>query len=165
MQTLYKDAETDQQVLDFWHTHASPKNLHKRIIEIERSLGLAADVIDEMTAWRRREYEVMSQSSHLSYLAAAMTCAPTTIEDAEFHGIGIFGMASANSHRTIGYAARTAWYFCRLSYNKFIGPIGSADSLLVVDKDNENHQAIVIGWEVLSEIVRKHWSVDAYPVV
>jgi hypothetical protein len=158
---LYQAADTDEKVVTFWHTHASPKNLHRRVIEIEKSLGFDAAHIQEMTAWRRREYEVMSQSSHLSYIAACMTCVPVSIEDEEIHRMGIFGRASANSRRTIGYAARTAWYFCRLSHGKILGVPGDGESLLTLNKDDETHQAIVIGRDVLSAITRKHWAVDA----
>jgi hypothetical protein len=153
----YQAADTDEKAVNFWQTLASPRKLHRRIIEIEESLGFDADLIADLTGWRRAEYEVMSQSSHLSYLAATMTCLPASVEGEEIHRIGIFGRASANSHRTLSYAARTTWYFCRLSYNKLIGNSESDDALLVVDKEDENHRSIVVGWEVLSAITRKHW--------
>jgi hypothetical protein len=157
----YQAADTDSAVVNFWHTQASPKNLHRRIIDIERNTGFDPDLISDLTEWRRREYEVMSQSSHLSYLAAAMTCVPVSIEDDQVHRIGIFGRASGNSHRTIGYAARTLWYFCRMAYPKLLASTASEDALLVVNKEDENHQNIVFGWDVLSTVTRKHWSVGA----
>ncbi len=153
----YEAADTDQQIVTFWHTHASPKNLHKRIIQIEESLYFPEDLVGELTEWRREEYEVMSQSSHLSYLASVMTCLPASIENEEEHGLGIFGRVSANSHRTIGYAARMLWYFSRISYNKLIGPSDSSDSLLILNIEDENHQTLVIGAKVFSQITMKHW--------
>jgi hypothetical protein len=153
----YLDADSDAKAVTFWHTYASPKNLHKRIIQIEGSLGLSPADITHFTAWRREEYEVMSQSSHLSYLAACMTCLPASMEDDEIHQFGVFGVASSHSHRTIGYAARTAWYFSRLSYRKLIGPVGSTDSLLVGEQKNEFHRNIIVGWEVLSRLTLKYW--------
>lgn len=157
----YATADTDAKVVDFWHSHASPKNLHRRIVEIERTLGFDEELVTELTGWRRQEYEVLSQSSHLSYLAAGMTCLPASIEDSEMHRIGIFGRASANSHRTIGYAARTAWYFSRLAYHKILGPVANDETLLIVDKEDVNHQSLVVGWEVLSTLTRRHWHVAA----
>src|SRR6266404_1115899 len=58
----YVAAEDDSQVKNFWHTIAPPKKLHERIIAIERKIGLDDDVVEEMTAWRRQEYEILSQS-------------------------------------------------------------------------------------------------------
>ena len=118
-------------------------------------------MVAELTEWRRQEYEVMSQSSHLSYLASTMTCLPELIDREEQYGIGIFGRASANSHRTVSYAARMIWYFSRVSYNKIIGSVNSKDSLLTVNKEDENHQSIVIGAEVLSAITLKYWKLNA----
>ncbi len=157
----YEAADTDQKVVTFWHTKASPKNLHGRIIKIENSLGFPKDLVAELTEWRRQEYEVMSQSSHLSYLASILTCLPELIDREEQHGIGIFGRASANSHRTVSYAARMIWYFSRVSYDKIIGPVNSKESLFAVNKEDENHQSIVIGEEVLSAITLKYWKLNA----
>lgn len=157
----YQAADSDQKVVNFWHTLASPRNLHRRIIEIEQSLGLEADVIADLTEWRRAEYEVLSQSAHLSYLAAVMTCLPVSIDDDEVHRVGIFGRATANSQRPLSYAARTTWYFCRLSYGKLVGRSPEDDCLLVADKEDENHRSMVIGWEVLSTITRRHWNDQA----
>lgn len=155
---MYSQADTDSKVVSFWHTVASPKKLHHRIIEIEKSAGLDPGMISDLTEWRRGEYEVMSQSSHLSYLASAMTCLPISAENKEEHRIGIFGRASANSSRTLSYAALTTWYFSRLSFGKLLGHSDSDDSLLILNKEDENHRSIVIGREVLSEITTKYWS-------
>src|SRR5436190_100400 len=63
----YVAAEADAEVKNFWHSVASPKRLHDRIIAVERKLGLDDEAIDGMTKWRREEYEILSQSSHLSF--------------------------------------------------------------------------------------------------
>jgi hypothetical protein len=153
----YSSADTDDKVVDFWHTLASPRNLHRRIIDIERSLGFESDLITDLTKWRRREYEVLSQSAHLSYLAACMTCLPVSINDNEIHRVGILGRASANSCRTLSYATRTTWYFSRLSNLRLLGKSESDGCLLVVDKEDENHRSIVIGRDVLSKVTLSHW--------
>jgi hypothetical protein len=161
LRTAYQAAESDAEVVNFWHTRASPKNLHKRIIQIETSLGISPDTVAAMTAWRREEYEVMSQSSHLSYLAACMTCFPASLENEDMHVWGVFGHPSANSHRTIGYAARTTWYFSRLALTKVLGSAGSKDSLLTWDQENQDHQILVLGGNVLSRLVLKYWDTNA----
>ena len=154
----YAAAESDNEVVNFWHTKASPKILHRRIIEIEKDIGFDSEMIAELTEWRRTEYEVLSQSAHLSYLSAAMTCLPALVENEEVHGTGILGRASANSHRTLSYAARITWYFCRLAYNKLIGKSESDSCLLTLDKEDENHRLVVIGWDILSTLTLQHWN-------
>lgn len=69
----YIAADTDAQIKDFWHSVVSPKRLHEKVISIERKIGLDNEIVEGMASWRREEYEILSQSSHLSYLAAALT--------------------------------------------------------------------------------------------
>lgn len=71
--TAFVTADSDDDVKTFWHTSASPKRLHERIIAIEKKTGFDQNTIEKMTAWRREEYEILSQSSHLSFIAAVMT--------------------------------------------------------------------------------------------
>lgn len=102
-------SDADEEVKTFWHTLASPKNLHKRIIDLEKKSGLSTPDVDSMTAWRREEYEVLSQSSHLSYAASVLTSRTQPLgHDEEGLQVSIWGMASEFSHRTIHYAAATA---------------------------------------------------------
>lgn len=153
----YANSEDDARIKDFWHTVASPKNLHVRINELERKYGFPEDLVKEMTDWRRTEYEVLSQSSHLSYLAACMTCLPAQLTDHETHQVGILGRASANSIRTVSYAARTTWYFSRLGFPMIVGKDKDDGGLLQVDKENDWHQRIVIGRDVLSRVTVANW--------
>ena len=153
----YVAADTDSKVVEFWHKKASPKKLHERIMAIERKFGIDEEGDSEMTQWRRQEYEIMSQSSHLSYLAAAMTCLPASLEKPGMHGVGIWGRASESLYRTLSYAARTAWYFSRFSFEKIIGRQSSDHALLVLDRENENHISVIIGRDVLSEVTLKYW--------
>ncbi|WP_128931397.1 hypothetical protein [Bradyrhizobium zhanjiangense] len=161
MATAFVTSVTDEEVKNFWHSAASPKNLHKRIIEIERKSGLPAADIDSMTSWRREEYEILSQSSHLSYTASVLTSRTQPLseggEDEENFAIGIWGMASEFSHRTIHYAAATAWYFSRFSYRHLIVRQPS-EGLLVLDRADEWQRKIVLGRDVLDGLVSAHWN-------
>jgi hypothetical protein len=157
MATAFVNSETDEQVKNFWHSMGSPKNLHKRITEIERKSGLSSADIDSMTSWRREEYEILSQSSHLSYTASVLTSRTQPLgEDEEKLAIGIWGMASEWSHRTVFYAAATTWYFSRYSYPHLIGRQPS-EGVLTFDRADEWQRKIVLGRDVLADVVLAHW--------
>ncbi|WP_148654306.1 hypothetical protein [Paraburkholderia caribensis] len=153
----YQEADSDSKVVNFWHTHASPRNLHRRIMELERKLGLDAQTIADLTEWRREEYEVLSQSSHLSYLAAAMTCMPVSAQGDGVHRYGILGSASSNSKRTLGYAAKTTWYFSRLSFDGLFRRDSESTALVALDKEDSVHRTIVVGAETLNAMALRHW--------
>ncbi|MGO8869456.1 MAG: hypothetical protein ACLQME_23470 [Alphaproteobacteria bacterium] len=152
----YQDAQADAQAKTFWHTMASPKNLHNRIIQIEKNSGLDRQAILEMTEFRHAEYEILSQSAHLSYAASFLTVMAPVLGDADYLRPAIFGLATGNSVRTIRYAATTTWYFSRFGYNPILGR-DSSNCLLKLDKESDWHHRIVIGRDVLSRITIGHW--------
>lgn len=152
----YVAADTDAQIKDFWHSSASPKKLHERIIAVEKKIGLDNETIDAMKNWRREEYEILSQSSHLSYIAAALTGVTEKLKDKEVFATAIFGLASTSSNRTTFYAAATTWYFSRLSNPVLLGK-SIGDCAIVLDKENEWHQRMVAARDTLSDVMLKHW--------
>jgi hypothetical protein len=152
----YKDAEDDAKVKTFWHTTASPKNLHGRIIQIEKSSGLDRRIIDSMTTFRRQEYEILSQSAHLSYVASYLASIAPVLGDADQFRPAIFGLATENSVRTVHYAATTTWYFSGIGYDLILGR-DSSKSLLVFDKESEWQRRIAVGRAVLLNVFRKYW--------
>jgi hypothetical protein len=154
--TAFAAAESDEVVKNFWHTSASPKRLHERIIAIEKKIGFEKDMIREMTEWRRQEYEILSQSSHLSFVAAVMTTLAPKLGEKESLVPGFMGLASANLPRTLFYAAATTWYFSRMSHTKLLG-YDLCDALVVLDKENEWHQRFVAGRDTLSAVVLANW--------
>jgi hypothetical protein len=155
----YVAAETDEQVKDFWHTSASPKKLHERIIAIENETGLGDDIVQSMTQWRRQEYEILSQSSHLSYVAAVLTAVTQKLGEKGRYAPSFLGLASEGSPRTIFYAAASTWYFSRMSHDKLLG-YDAAEALIVLDKENEWHQRLVAGRDTLSVVTLSHWKDD-----
>jgi hypothetical protein len=152
----FVDAHADAEIKTFWHKEASPKNLHTRIMQIEKKTGLTDDQIDPLKAWRLEEYEILSQSPHLSFLAALLAARSNPLGDRQVFKVGIFGLASENSHRTISYAAATTWYFSRLCWDYLVGK-QSDGRLLVVDESDEWHRKIVLGRDVLSQVTLAHW--------
>jgi hypothetical protein len=152
----YMDAQDDAQVKTFWHKIASPKNLHKRITDIETNTGFDRETITKMAEYRRSEYEVLSQSAHLSYIASCLTVMSPVLGDPDYLRRAIFGLATENSVRTISYAAITTWYFSRLGYNLILGR-DSSKCLLTFDKENDWQRRIAVGREVISHITMRHW--------
>jgi hypothetical protein len=153
----YCDAKSDDEVKAFWQNRVSPRKLHKRITEIEKNAGFDEEVIGEMTALRREEYGILSQSAHLSYVAACLTAKAPVLGDLDSYRMAIFGLATENSHRTILYGAMTTWYFSRIAYDLILSPDSCSGSLLAFAKDNEWQRRIVIGRDVLSNITMKYW--------
>ena len=152
----YADAEDDADVKNFWHTVASPKNLHNRIVQIEKDSGLDSETVKIMMEYRQQEYEVLSQSAHLSYVASCLTAMAPALGKTDKLGVAIFGLATSNSLRTTQYAAMTAWYFSRFAFNPILGH-DSSNCLLVVEYENDWHQRMVIGRDVLSHVTLGHW--------
>ncbi len=154
-------ADSDEEVKNFWHTSASPKRLHEQIISVEKKVGLDKDTVHSLTAWRREEYEILSQSSHLSYMAAVLTSiSPRGGE--ENYVPSMMGLASKNLPRTLFYAAATTWYFSRMSQNKVLGR-NLDEALVVLDKENEWHQRFIAGRDTLSTVTLNHWRDAAEP--
>jgi hypothetical protein len=153
--TAFVTAESDEEVKTFWHTSASPKRLHERIIAVERKTGFDQNTVQTMTAWRREEYEILSQSSHLSFFAAVMTTIAPPLGESGYVP-SFMGLTSKHLPRTLFYAAATTWYFSRMSHSKILG-YDPAESLVVLDKENEWHQRFIAGRDTLSEVVLTHW--------
>jgi hypothetical protein len=157
--TAYVAAQSDEQVKNFWHRSASPKRLHGQIIAIEKKVGFEKDTVQSMTEWRREEYETLSQSSHLSYIAAVLTAVSPRL--GEEHCVpSMMGLASEQLPRTLFYAAATTWYFSRMSHSKILGH-NLDETLVVLDKENEWHQMFIAGRDTLSIVMLNHWKNDS----
>ncbi|MER0214824.1 MAG: hypothetical protein DU481_01235 [Nitrosomonas sp.] len=158
----YLSATTDAKVLDFWHKKAGPTKLHKRIIAIEKQFGFSDAEIASFTELRRREYETLSQSSHLSFLGATMTCLSPSITDPDILRLRLLGGPTMSSLRTLGYAAFTTWHVLRLVKAKFL-PISKSDEpLLIISPQDPISQRIMAGWFALEQTIPKYLStIDA----
>jgi hypothetical protein len=147
--------EEDVGIKNFWHSMASPKNLHGRILDIEQRSGLTPDQIAEFKEWRIHEFEMLSQASHLSYPAAVCTVATIPLGEEEQTRTGVWGLASEASRRTIDYAAATTWYFSAFSYRYLFG-LDAKHGLLTLDQSNERQLRIELGREVLGAVMLAH---------
>lgn len=152
----FTNAQDDTAVKDFWHTSASPKKLHARIMELGKASGFNDVDVEGLTAFRRQEYEILSQSSHLSFVGAVLTVHTPKLGEPEAIQRGPLGGANDFSIRTLQYAIFATWHFCRFAY----GEIVTKDELGLVrhDAKDEWHVRLFVGREVFSDIVMKYWS-------
>jgi hypothetical protein len=109
-----------------------------------------------MTEWRRDEYELLSQSSHLSYMAAVLTAVSKKLGETDKFASSMMGLASEQLPRILFYAAATTWYFSRMSNRTILGH-NLDEALIVLDKENEWHQRHVAGRDTLSTVMLNHW--------
>lgn len=158
----YLSANSDAKIIDFWHKKISPSKLHKRIIEIEKQLGFSDVEITNLTEWRNREYQILSQSSHLSFLGAMMTCLSPNSVDPDILRLRLLGGLTLSSRRTLGYAATITWHVLRLVKAKFL-PINESDKpLLTISLQDPISQRIMAGWFALEQTIPKYLStIDA----
>ena len=158
MAKVFVSSDDDADIKNFWHSMASPKNLHMRIMEIEKNSGLSTKDVESMMAWRRQEYEILSQSSHLSYPASVFTSRTVALgQGDDVARIAVWGQASESSKRTMFYASATTWHFSRYCYQYLIGR-KPTEALLVLDKNDEWQRKIVLGRDVLAHLVSAHWN-------
>jgi len=154
----YCCASNDETVKNFWHKQASPKRLHMRIIEIEKKLGFPPAIVEGLMEWRRREYEVLSQSSHLSILGATMTCLRPELNTPETLRLGIFGGPTLNSRRTLQYAVGISYHFGRLISGQLAAGSSSRSAARLQKESNLTARLAETGFAVLSEATTRHAS-------
>lgn len=110
-----------------------------------------------MTEYRRNEYDVLSQFSHLSYIAAGMASLVEEIKNEGHCAVGVFGAASTHSYRTVHYAMFTTWYFSRMINPVILGK-ETGKYVILLNRDDEWHQKMWVASKVLSEIMLEHSS-------
>ena len=109
-----------------------------------------------MTKWRREEYEILSQSSHLSYIAAALTALSGKLGDEKVFASAIFatGVSALASYNLL--CCRNYVVLLRLSNPVMLGK-KAGECAIVLDKENEWHQRLVAARDTLSDVMLKHW--------
>jgi len=71
--------------------------------------------------------------------------------------LGLFGKLSPASERTLSHACKTIWYFSRFGFLLLFNEVNGQKPLVVVDKDDEMHQMVIVGREVLSKLNLRYW--------
>lgn len=152
----YHSANNDETIKKFWHEQASPKRLHMRILEIERQLGFAPDIVKGLMEWRRKEYEVLSQASHLSIVGATLTCLRPDLDTPETLRVGIFGGPTLHSCRTLQYAVGISYHCGRLISGQLAAGSSCRFAARLQKESNLTARLAETGFTVLSEAVMRH---------
>lgn len=158
----YQNAIDEEKIKTFWHTSASPKNLHKRLLTIEKEIGLDAEFIEKVKSWRIQEYSLLSEAAHLSYTLACMSVLTPALD--ETCKYAVFGKTSKMSLRTISYAAHITWYYSMLIQKKLFKIQDIDDGLLVINPKNIFHKSILLKHEILKRLIIKYWNKDDHSV-
>ncbi|TDQ75493.1 hypothetical protein [Paraburkholderia silvatlantica] len=148
---------------EFWYRNLNTKALKKHLNAVESNCGLDPSISVDMREWRHGELRTFSQTVHPSYLAAALTMKTFAADAPETVANAILGSASAASERTLDFACKTIWYFSRFGFFLIYNGYGGRSAVLQLDKEDEMHQMVVVGRDVLSVLNKKYWEYKIYP--
>lgn len=154
----YRDAQTEAQIREFWVVEGARTRLEHRIDAIEETVGREARHVVELVAWRQEQRALLAEAPHLSYLAAASILVVPSADDPERLQTGIFGRASAASHRTLSFATRAAWHFSRYAWPLLFQPAPGRSPPLAFKADDSGHTRLLAAREALNELVLRHWA-------
>jgi len=153
----FQRAQDLQDASEFWHKNLTTKAINKRLNKIEMELGLDAESSQEIREWRKEEIKTYSQAIHPSYVSAALAMKTMCASEPNTHRISILGRASALSERTLNYACKIIWYFSRLGFLFLFNKYNEFPPFIELDKEDEMHQMVVIGRDVINELNKKYW--------
>jgi hypothetical protein len=152
----YRGAESDEAVKNFWHSVATPRNLHRRVIEIERKMGLDEPTIKEFAEWHKTEHSIFSQAVHPSFVGSVLTVL-SAAKDVNTHHFGVLGGVGVDCDRVVRFAALTTWYFSILGGMYLFDSLPTRAAMFTPKEDNPLHQANLIAREVLIEVTMVVW--------
>ena len=153
----FRKAIDDDEASTFWHQNLNTKSLRKHLTEMERAVGLDSEASKIFGDWRREEIRVYSQSIHPSYLASALTVMTLCASNSDSVKLAILGQASAMSQRTLEYACKIILYFSRFGFLFLFNIINDNPAYITLNPEDEMHQVVVVGREVLWDINSKYW--------
>ncbi len=163
MAEMFQTAQDADDANRLWYEKLRTKNLTKRLNQIERDLGFDQEASREMREWRQEEIKIQSQSLHPTYLSSALGVNPICASDQERWKSSILGGASALSERTLNYACKAIWYFSRIGFLFLFNEYNGKPPYIKLRRDDEMHQMVVIGRDVLSTLNLKYWDYECYP--
>ena len=159
----FQQCQSKKEANQFWYKHLNTKELKKHLNAVEQAVGLEQIISSDMRAWRGNEIEWFSQAVHPSYLGAALATHTLSAADPDVTGPSFLGMASACSERTLHFACKSIWYFSRFGFMMLFNEYKSMLPVISLEKDDEMHQVVVVGRQVLQELNQKYWSYEIFP--
>lgn len=152
----FQSSQSHEETSKFWYENFNTKRLRKHLNAVEADLGVEAHISREFREYRDHELSYFSQTIHPSYLAGVMA-AHVFDENTGDAALGLFGKLSPASERTLSHACKTIWYFSRFGFLLLFNEVNGQKPLVVVDKDDEMHQMVIVGREVLSKLNLRYW--------
>jgi hypothetical protein len=159
----FQQCQSKDDTGQFWYENLNTKALKKHLNAVEKTAGLEQVISSDMRAWRGNEIEWFSQAVHPSYLGAALTTHTLSAANPNETGPSFLGMASACSERTLHFACKSVWYFSRFGFMMLFNEHDSMPPVIPLQKDDEMHQVVLVGRDVLQELNRKYWSHEIFP--
>jgi hypothetical protein len=158
----FQSAQNIDDANKFWYEKLRTKALRKRLNQIEKELGFDQEASRELREWRQEEIKIQSQSLHPAYVSSALAIRSICASDPDSCRTSILGCASALSEKTLNYACKTIWYFSRLGFLFLFNEFNGRPPYIEFKKDDEMHQMVVIGRDVLSKLNLKYWDYEIY---
>lgn len=152
----FQASQSPEETSRFWYENFNTKRLRKHLNSVEAELGLEPHISREFREFRDYEVSYFSQTIHPTYLAGVMA-ANVFDESTGETTFGLFGRLSPASERTLSYACKSIWYFSRFGFLLLFNEVNGNKPLVVVDKDDEMHQVVIVGREVISKLNLKYW--------
>lgn len=153
----FQNAKDDDEANTFWYKNLKTKLLRKHLNNIEKVVGIDNETSRIYSDWRKDEIRLYSQSIHPSFLSSALSVKTICASDSENVKIAFLGQASAMSYRTLEYACKIIFYFSRFGFLFLFNEINGSPSYITLNPEDEMHQVVVIGREVLWEINSTYW--------
>lgn len=158
----FQQAQDDKAANDFWYKHLNTKALKKHLNKIEGELGIYPHESEELRDWREDEIKIYSQAVPPSFVTASLAVRTVCVSDPNEFGISILGRASAASECTLNYACKTIWYFSRLGFLFLFNEHNGKPPYIELNKEDEMHQIVVIGRDVLTDLNQKYWEYSKF---
>jgi hypothetical protein len=157
---LYVQAEDFDQAYKIWRKYLTGKNANAQLAKIFEEYEIEIDVHDEFREWQSQEYTIVSQATHVSYLAAACATAPYPVDGSTFE-LGMFGSPTIFSIRTLAQACKSIWFFSMIGFNLLIrANPKDGTHLYLPSPDDTGGKILLNGYFVLDRLLRKHWEED-----
>lgn len=159
----FQNCSTDEEINNFWYKNLNTRSMKKYLNAIERKAGIPQVVSEAMRDWRDDEISDFSKIVHPSYIGASLTTYTLGAKDPGTYGLAMLGRASCFSERTLRNACRTIDYFSMVGLRELFGIDKCPTKIVSFNKNNHDHQLVIIGAHVLQNICLKYWNYQIYP--
>ncbi len=159
---LRKQFQTNQEfeaANKFWRKYFRTQQVNMKLKEIMSKLTLDEETQNMLLEWQKEEIQLLHQTVHTSYIAAAVSSAvPTT--DGTSYSTAIFGAPTIFSYRTLAFACKSIWLFSLIGFRLLYKPIDSSTPLLKPHPENSWNKIIAATFFVLNRAILRYWDTN-----